>query len=364
MYLIGKTGTGKSTLLKTMLFQDFFAGRGAALFDPHGDLSLEILAKTLGSARASDTVYVCLHDNPNNWRFNPFADVPPERHSLAAAGMIEVFKKLWSEDWGPRLEHVLRNVVYTLLSVPRATMGDIPALLTNKSIRDEFVSYVQNEVVLDFWKGEYEKYSPAFRSVVIAPLQNKVGALLTDPLLNAVFTGNGPLLPLRELMDARRFLIVNLDKGRIGEGPATILGSFLVSHIAIAGLGRSDMPEDDRQNFHVYLDEFQTFSTLALATMLSELRKYRVCMVLAHQYLGQLTPEVRDAVLGNCGTTISFRLGAQDARTIASEMSPPFDATDFTSLPNYSLYLRLLIGGEPSKPFSATTLSPIEELPQ
>lgn len=363
IYVVGKTGTGKTTLLRTVIEQDLRCRRGAAVFDPHGDLSRELREFTREVDREEEVVYVCAHERSNEWKFNPFAGIPDELHSLAAAGIVDVFKKIWSDDWGPRLEHLLRNVVYTLLAVPGATIGDIPPLLNSKSSRRSFLEHVKNEVVRDYWFEEFEKYSSAFRAVVVAPLQNKIGALLTDPLLNSFFTGTGKYLQLRDIMDRQKLLIVNLDKGRIGEGPASILGSFLVSHIALAGLSRSDLPEESRKDFHVFLDEFQTFSTLSLATMLAELRKYRVCMVLAHQYLGQLESEIRDAVLGNCGTLISFRLGAQDARVIAQELSPPFEASDFTSLPNYSMYLRLLIDGEPSRPFSATTLASIDELP-
>jgi hypothetical protein len=242
-------------------------------------------------------------------------------------------------------------------------LADIPPLLTDKDYRDQLVSSVENEAVRDFWEKEYAKYSQPFRAVVVAPLQNKIGALLTDPILRRILTEDGMRLDLRSIMDHGKMLIVNLDKGRIGEGPAAILGSLLVSHIALAGISRSEKPEEERRDFFVYLDEFHTFATQSLATMLSELRKYRVGMVLAHQHLSQLDPAIRDAVFGNVGTMISFRVGAEDAQYLARELAPTFAFTDLTSLPRYNMYLRLLIDGEQSKPFSAQTINVLKELP-
>ena len=361
-YAIGKTGTGKSTLLYTMAGQDVTQGLGFALFDPHGDLA-ERLKALASEKRADDLIYLNVADPALSWTFNPFAGVPEDKRSLAAAGLVEVFKKLWPDDWGPRLEHLLRNVVYTLLENPGCTLADIPPLLTDKDYRDQLVSSVENEAVRDFWEKEYAKYSQPFRAVVVAPLQNKIGALLTDPILRRILTEDGMRLDLRSIMDHGKMLIVNLDKGRIGEGPAAILGSLLVSHIALAGISRSEKPEEERRDFFVYLDEFHTFATQSLATMLSELRKYRVGMVLAHQHLSQLDPAIRDAVFGNVGTMISFRVGAEDAQYLARELAPTFAFTDLTSLPRYNMYLRLLIDGEQSKPFSAQTINVLKELP-
>jgi type IV secretory pathway TraG/TraD family ATPase VirD4 len=217
-------------------------------------------------------------------------------------------------------------------------------------------------VVKEFWTNEFEKYSPAFRSVIVAPLQNKIGALLTDPTLRRILTEPGERIDLRRIMDEGKFLLVSLDKGRIGEGPAAILGSFLVSHMALAAVARSDSPESLRRDFGIVLDEFQTFTTLSVATMMAELRKYRVGMVLANQHLSQLDPEIRDAVFGNAGTIVSFRVGAADGAFLAREFAPVFFAEDFISLPLYHIYIRLLIAGESSRPFSATTLPPTDTI--
>lgn len=362
LYCIGKTGTGKSTLLKLMAAQDAAIGRGFALMDPHGDL-VRAVRDLLPRSRLPATIYLDPADPDTPWRFNPFLGVPPDKHALATAGFIEVFRKLWPEEWGPRLEHLFRNVVLTLLALPGSSFADIPPLLTDKDYRDSCLDQLDNEVVLDFWQTEYARYSPAFRAVVVAPLQNKIGALLTDPVLHRILTTEGKQLDLRKVIDGGHILLVNLDKGKIGEGPASLLGSLLVSHIALAALSRSSIPEKERKDYIVYLDEFHTFTTLSLATMLSELRKYHVGLVLAHQYLGQLDPEIRDAVFGNTGTILAFRVGGGDALWLAREFAPTFSAEDLTRLPQYHLYIRLCINGETSQPFSARTFASLADLP-
>lgn len=354
-YSIGKTGVGKSHLIRLMLEQDIRAGEGCALFDPHGDLVRDIHAGILPE-RSADVVYLDA-TNPNlSWRFNPFESISPSTRALTAAQMIDVFRKLWPDEWGPRLEHLLRNVVLTLLENSGSSIADIPGLLTDREIRSQLVAGLTDPVVRDFWTNEYDRYSPPFRAVIVAPLQNKIGALLTDPLLRRILTEGGEQLDLRSIMDQRKVLLVNLDKGRIGEGPSMLLGSFLLSHIALTGLSRSVQLEADRRDFFVYLDEFQTFTTLALTTMMSELRKYRVSLVLSHQHLAQLATEIRDAVFGNVGSVVSFRVGAQDAAFLAREFAPRFGAEDLIALPKYSVYIKLQIDGATSPPFSANTL--------
>lgn len=355
LYLIGRTGTGKSTLLESMAAQDLALGHGLALLDPHGDL-VEGLLHQVPPERRKDLLYLDAADPRATWTFNPLAGIPEEKRPLAAAGLVEAFRKLWHEDWGPRLEHLLRNALLTLLELPGATLADIPELLTDNDFRKAAVRRLTNPEVASFWRREYERYSPAFRAVVIAPLQNKVGAFLSDPILYRILSAETSSFYPREIMDQGKILLVNLSKGRMGEGPAALLGSLLVSSLSLAGLSRAELPEDERQPFFVYLDEFQVFSTLSLTTMLAELRKYRVGLTLAHQYLGQLDRELRDAVLGNVGTLIAFRTGAQDAPVIARELAPKIEPEDLIALPNRHIYLRLLIDGEPSRPFSAETV--------
>jgi len=339
-----------------MIAQDIRAGEGCALFDPHGDLVASVRA-FVPPEREKDLVYLDLSDPELRWRFNPLAGIRAEKRPLAAAGLVEVFKKLWPDDWGPRLEHLLRNVIFTLLEIPGSTLADIPALLSDRTHRNGLVSRLDNRAVRNFWFDEFNGYSPAFRAVVTAPLQNKLGALLTDPTLQRFLTEPGEDLDLRHAMDNGKILLVNLDKGRIGEGPATAIGSFLLSHIALSGISRSEQSEEERRDFFVYLDEFQTFTTHSLANMLSELRKYRVSMILAHQHLSQLETVIRDAVFGNAGSTVAFRVGAADAGYLAKEFAPVFLAEDLITLPRYHVYVRLQIDGEQCRPFSACTLS-------
>lgn len=355
MYLIGKTGTGKSTLLETMIRQDIEAGRGVALIDPHGDLAERIIGQ-FPDRRKGDLIYFNVPDASRPLAFNPLGSVPPAKRPLAAAGVLEVFKKIWADSWGPRLEHILRNALVTLLDQPEATFADVLRLMDDRTFRRIAVSRVRNGHVRNFWLREYEGYPARFRAEAIAPIQNKVGAFLTDPILSTILSQPKSSFDLRRVMDEGRVLIVNVAKGKIGEDVAALLGALLVSRIGLAGLGRADTTEADRKDFYVYLDEFQSFTTLSLANMMSELRKYRVNLILAHQYLSQLDEQVRDAILGNAGTIISFRLGLADAEILAKEFWPEFSAEDLIRLPNYNVYLKLMVSGAVTKPFSAETL--------
>jgi type IV secretory pathway TraG/TraD family ATPase VirD4 len=353
MYVVGKTGTGKSTLLKTMVLQDIAAGHGLALLDPHGDLVTDILSK-IPAERSDAIVHL---DTPSfDWTFNPLADVAPGLEALAVAEFIEVFKKIWTDEWGPRLEHLLRNVLFTLLETPGTTLADVPALLNDKTYRGELARGLRNGEVREFWFSEYAKYSGPFRAVVVAPLQNKLGAFLTDPRLRSILTAERSSFDLSAIMDEGKALLVNLSRGRIGEGPAQLLGALLAARIGLAGLERADRPEEERRDFVLYLDEFQMFATDSFASMLAELRKYRVGLVLANQYLGQLPPTIRSAVLGNVGTLVCFRVSAEDASCLAREFAGVFQPADLVNLPNYNVCVRLLIDGEPSPPFSAETI--------
>lgn len=354
-YAIGKTGTGKSTLLETVIRADITAGEGVAVFDPHGELVGNVLP-AVPEARRSELLYLDLPDPGQPYRFNPLAGVPVRSQPLAAAGLVEVFKKLWADSWGVRLEHVLRNAFLALLEHGGATLADVARLFDDDRYRRQIATPLKNEQVKSFWLGEFERYPPSRRAEVISPVQNKVGAFLADPRIFQVLTAPGRMVNLRAVMDSRSILLVNLAKGQLGEGPASLLGSLLVASLGLAGLSRSDVPQENRPDLYVYLDEFQTFATLSLAGMLSELRKYRVNLVLANQYLSQLDPAIRDAVLGNVGTLVVFRVGAPDAAVLARELAPKFSSTDLLTLPNYNVYLKLQIDGAPSRAFSAETL--------
>ena len=356
LYALGKTGTGKSNLLETLIHQDIRAGEGVALFDPHGDLA-ERVAAWIPPERARDLIYLDVPNQAKVFGFNPLERVPAGRRSLTASMLVEVFKKIWS-DWGPRLEHILRNAIFCLLEQPEATLADIPRLLDDQAFRKRAAERVSNAQVRQFWLREYESYPARFRAEAIAPLQNKVGAFLADPLLCRIFTTPKSSFDLRRAIDDRKILLVNLAKGRIGEGSAALLGALLVARIGLAGLSRSDVGEEERRDFYLYIDEFQTFATMSFVSMLSELRKYRVNLILTNQYLSQLDEEVRDSVLGNVGTLVSFRVGPADAAVLAEELTPEFSASDLMGLPNYRIYLRLMIDGIVSKPFSAETIAP------
>jgi len=357
MYVIGKTGTGKSTLLATMLRQDIANGQGAALLDPHGDLAEKVLAM-VPAERKSDLIYFNVPDTSQPLGFNPLERVPPARRALAASGLLEVFQKIWAESWGPRLEHILRNALLALMDQPQATLADVLRLLDDRGFRRDAMLAVSNPQVRDFWLREYENYPPRFRAEAVAPLQNKVGAFLADPLLNRILSQPRSSFDLREIIDEGKILLVNLAKGRIGGDTAALLGALLVTRIGLAGLSRAELPENRRRDYFLYLDEFPTFTTLSLAHMLSDLRKYYLGLVLAHQHLSQIELQVRDAILGNAGTIVAFRVGLPDAEILAREFYPAFSAVDLVSLPNFHIYLRLMIDGAVSRAFSAEMLPP------
>lgn len=359
MYVVGKTGTGKSTLLETLMRHDLNAGQGFALLDPHGDL-VERVRAAVPSERADDVIYVDVPDPADAFAFNPLETRPPAERALAVSGVLDAFKKIWADTWGPRMEHILRNALLTLSDQPEATLADILRLLHEPLFRRQALAHVASPQVCDFWIQEYEQYPWRLRTEATAPIENKVGAFLTHPVLNRIFSQPHSSFQARQVMDEGKILLVNLAKGRLGEDAASLLGALLVSHLGLAGLARADEPQARRRDFFIYLDEFHTFTTLGLATMLSELRKYGVGMVLAHQYLGQLDPKVSDAVLGNVGTIIAFRVGLADAEILAQEFYPAFSAADLASLPNHRIYLRLMINGAVSRPFSAETIPPAQ----
>lgn len=357
VYVIGKTGTGKSTLLETMALQDLAYGNGFALIDPHGDL-VDRIARRIPPERKTDVLYLDTTDSSQPYGYNPLRQIRHDRIALAASGMMEVFKKLWPEAWGVRMEHILRNILMALLEQPHSTMHDILRVMEDKKFRKEVAGSLKNETVKTFLEKEFDRFSFGYRADGTAPIQNKVGAFLADPLLNRILTAPEQDLHIRQIMDEGKVLLVNLAKGRIGEDSSSLLGALLVTTIGLAAFSRADTDAPNRRDFFVYVDEFQSFTTLAMANILSELRKYRVGFTVAHQYLHQLDPDVRHAVLGNTGTIISFRVGAEDAPYLVREFTERFKTIDFLQLPNYRIYLKLMIDGMPSEPFSAMTLRP------
>ena len=356
MYVIGKTGVGKSTLLGTLAWQDFEAGRGFTLIDPHGDL-VEPLAERMRKQAPARAIYLDACDPQQPFGYNPLRRVRDDKIPLAVSGFLETLKKLWPDAWGVRMEHVLRNALYALLERDGSTLPDILDLFSDDDFRKEVVKNIRNPIVKKFWKAEFENYPARLRAETCAPIQNKLGALLSDPTLRRILVEPQTDLHLRQMMDDGTVLLVNVSKGRLGEEASLLLGSLIVSTLGLAAFSRAEAEPENRRPYFVYLDEFHNFTTLMLANMMSELRKYGVGLVLAHQYMHQLEPDIRHAVLGNAGTLISFRVGPEDTAILASEFQPIFEILDLLNLPNYKIYLKLMIDGTPSRPFSAVTNS-------
>jgi hypothetical protein len=355
MYIIGKTGVGKSTLLETLALQDLKAGRGFALLDPHGDL-VEKIAQDAAAEGQGRVLYLNAPDSACPYGYNPLRRVRDDKIPLAVSGFLETLKKLWPDAWGVRMEHVLRNTLYALLEQEDARLPDILRLYRDEAYRKSIIACIRNETVRRFWQYEFENFHYRQKADAVAPIQNKVGALLADPTLYRILVDPKTDIRVRSLMDEGKVLLVNLSKGKLGEDTAHLLGALLVSTLGLAAFSRADDPPKSRRPFFLYLDEFQNFTTIMLANMMSELRKFGVGLVLAHQYMHQLEPNIRHAVLGNAATLISFRVGAEDAPVLAREFQPTFEVEDLLNLPNHAIYLKLMNEGMPSRPFSANTV--------
>ena len=357
IYVIGKTGVGKSTLLLNMAVSDIQKGKGICLIDPHGDIA-EAILEHIPQDRIGDVIYFNPKDYDYPVAFNPLKAVHPNYHHLVASGLISTFKKIWVDSWGPRLEYILRFALLSLLEYPDSTLLDIQPLLTDVLFRNKVLSYVTNQHTLSFWKNEFDKYSPALRSEAITPILNKTGVFLTSiPLRNTIGQkANG--FRMQEVLDEGKILIANLSKGELGEDASSILGSILVTSIQLAALFRSTQSEHERVPFYLYVDEMHSFISLSFADILAEARKYKLSLFLTHQYIDQLHEKVRSAIFGNVGTIISFRIGAEDAEHLVKEFHPEFDEADFVNLPRYSMYLKLMIDGATSRPFSAFSIEP------
>jgi len=356
MYIIGKTGTGKSTLIQNMVISDIKAGNGLALIDPHGDLAESVL-NYVPKERIKEVIYFNPADIEYPIAFNPLETIHPDYHHLVASGLIAVFKKIWHEFWGPRLEHILRNSILTLLEYPGSTLLDIPKLLTDKAFRSQVLTRVKHQQVRDFWFLEFEKYSAWMRSTATAPILNKIGQFLTSAPLRNIVGQRENTFKLRKVMDEGKILIVNLAKGKIGEDNCALLGAMIVTRIQLAAMSRANLPESERTYFYLYVDEVHNFLTESFADILSESRKYGLGLILAHQYIGQLEKVIREAIFGNVGTIISFRVGVKDAAYLSREFQSVFSESDLVNLPNYQIYLKLLIDGFTGKAFSAGTMA-------
>lgn len=356
VYLIGKTGTGKSTLLFNMMVADLCRGHGFALLDPHGDLA-EAVADTVPAWRTNECVYLDPADLSFPIGFNPLSGIAPDRRPLVAAHIVAAFQHIWGTSWGPRLEYILTNALRLLLDAPGTTLLGLPRLLSDQRYRRRLLAEARDPVVNRFWSEEFAAYPDRFQTEAIAPIQNKVGTLLSPPAIRNMLGQPKSGIDLRRLMDDGHVLIVNLSKGRLGEAPAHLLGALLATSFAQAAEERADTPEAERRDFTLYADEFQNFATDSFASILSEARKYHLALILAHQFLGQLPPLLRQAVIGNAGSMIAFRVGAEDAPLLAAELGLHSPGA-LTEAANFTSWTKISQDGVPTEPRRIETLKP------
>ena len=357
VYIIGQTGAGKSGMLELLTLSDVFYNQGYCIIDPHGDFAIDNL-KFVPESRVSDVVYFNPADTAFPVAFNPLEYTDPSRKPNICSEVIGVLKRMFGDSWGPRLEHILRYTLLALLDRPSTTLLDISRMLTDKEFRKETLEYCQDVTVLQFWKHEFGQWNEKQVNESIAPVLNKVGAFTANPIIRNIIGQPKSSFDIRKIMDEGKILVVNLSKGLIGEDNAAILGSFLVTKVQLAAMSRSDIPRvQDRRPFYLYVDEFQNFATESFAVILSEARKYGLNLTVANQYVAQMTDQVRDAVFGNVGTTICFRVSAEDAPILDKQFEPTFDASDLLQLNNRHFVISMIINGEKVPAFSATTLS-------
>lgn len=355
IYIIGKTGMGKSTLLENMLRVDIQEGRGVAIVDPHGDLADRVI-DFVPSRRTNDVIIFDPSDRDFPVAFNMLENVDPAYNTIVASGLVGIFKKIYAESWGPRLEHILRNTILSLLEYPNTTMLGITRILQDKEFRHRVVRKIQDPIVKSFWENEFEKMDPRLRVEAISPILNKVGQFLASPIIRNIVGQPKSSINLRWAMDNKKIIIVNLSKGKIGEDSSSLLGAMLITKFQLDAMSRANQPEKDRVDFYLYVDEFQNFATESFATILSEARKYKLNLTMANQYIAQMPDEVRDAVFGNVGSLISFQVGFDDAEAIAGQFGG--DETmvnDLVALNVGNTYIRLLVDGMPTPVFSMTT---------
>jgi len=363
MYILGKSGTGKSVLLSNLIAQNIENGEGVCVVDPHGELVEEVLS-LIPEHRAKDVIYFNPADTDYHIGFNVIQIDDPKYKHLVASGLMGIFTKIWANAWSSRMEYILNNAILALLDTPGTTLLGIPRLLVDKDYRQMIIGNLKDPVVKAFWVHEYEQWRDQFRNEAIAPIQNKVGQFLSTSIIRNVVGQQKSTIDIFKIMNEGKIFLVNVSKGRIGEDNSALLGGMIITKIQLAAMERVRIPEEDRKDFYLYVDEFQNFATDSFANILSEARKYRLNLTVAHQYTAQLEnkdgSKVRDAVFGNVGTMIVFRVGADDADFLEKEFEPEFMAQDLVNLPNYNVYLKLMIDGISSRPFSATTLPPIK----
>jgi hypothetical protein len=362
MYILGKSGTGKSALLSNLLYQDIQHGYGCCIIDPHGDL-VEELINAIPEERLDDVVYFNPADTDFHMGFNILEVKNEAQKHLVASGIMGVFTKIWANAWSSRMEYILNNCILALLDTPGTTLLGIQRILVDDEYRKRIVENIKDPVVRTFWVHEFASWQDRYRTEAIAPIQNKVGQFLSTAIIRNILGQQKSTVDFADIMNSEKIFLVNLSKGRIGEGNGSLLGGMIITKLQLAAMERVQIPEDQRKDFYLYVDEFQNFVTESFASILSEARKYRLNLTVAHQYIAQLeTAEsavVRDAVFGNVGTMLIYRVGAADADFLEQEFAPEFTPEDFVALPNYHIYMKLLVDGMTTRPFSATTIPPL-----
>jgi hypothetical protein len=358
IFVLGKSGTGKSHLIINMALDDIYKSQGICVLDPHADTVKAILLR-VPEHRKDDLIYFDATNHAALPAFNPLSNVPEHQRQLVASEMITTFKKLFLDTWGSRMEYILRHTLITLLDYPGATLLDINALLTDKSFRANVLQAIGNPYVLSFWETEYDLYSASTQASTILPILNKVGVLLANDTLRGIF-GRPNGISFEECMNEGKVVLCNLSKGEIGEDAATVLGSFITTAIQNAAMRRASIPQAQRKAFYLYIDEAQNFVSASFATMLPQVRKFGLGLFLANQHLGQLDNETKSAILANFGSLVVFRIGLEDAKVMEKEFYPVFTYDDFISLPKYHIYVKLMIDGAESKGFSAVTVDGVK----
>ncbi|HEX3095538.1 MAG TPA: type IV secretion system DNA-binding domain-containing protein [Patescibacteria group bacterium] len=359
MYVIGKTGMGKTTMMENMAIQDIRNGNGICYIDPHGD-SIRKILDYIPNDRVNDVVYFNPADLDFPIAFNILEAVDSKYKHLVASGLMGVFTKIWASMWSSRMEYILNNTILALLDSPGNTMLGIVRMYVDKKYRKKIIDSIKDPMVKAFWLEEFANYAEKYRTEAVAPIQNKVGQFLSSSIIRNIVGQPKSTIDLREIMDGKKILLLDLSKGKVGEDNSALLGAMIITKLQLAALSRVDINEEERKDFYLYVDEFQNFVTDSFATILSEARKYRLNLTMGHQYIGQLIPEgnnkMRDAVFGNVGTMVVFRVGAADAEYLETEFEPHFAPTDIVNIPKYNVILKLMINGIASDPFTAQTL--------
>lgn len=359
IYIIGKTGTGKTTMMENMVINDILVGRGVGLIDPHGDFAEKIL-HFIPENRLDDVIYFNPSDIDYPIGFNPLEKVGDEYRYIVASGLMTIFKKIWPDVWSARMEYILNNSLLSLLEYPGSTLLGIMRLLTNREYRQAVVNRLADPIIKSFWIDEFARYTQRLEAEATAAILNKVGQFVANPLIRNIIGQPHSTIDIRRMMDEGKIFIANLSKGKIGEDNSALLGAMLITKMQLAAMSRVNIPEKDRRDFYLYIDEFQNFSTESFASTLSEARKYHLNLTLAHQYIEQLDDKVRSAVFGNVGSIVCFRIGAEDSEFVEKEFEPEFNANDLVNLSKHNIYVKLMIDGIASHPFSAETLPPGE----